>query len=122
MSTLILVIQILLVIAFLMGGGMKIIHSIEKLAGMMPWVKEYPVSTIRFIGTSEVLGAVGLIIPWWTNILPVLTPLAAGLLALIMVLAGAHHLRRKEYKEVAVNTVLFTLLIIVCWYRFQPLH
>ncbi len=122
MTTFILILQILLALAFLTGGAMKLVHKMDRLSHFMPWVNEYPVSTVRFIGTSEVLGAIGLILPWWTNIFPVLTPLAAGLLSLVMVLAGAHHLRRKEYREVGVNVVLFVLLITVCWFRFQPLH
>jgi hypothetical protein len=40
---------------------------------------------IRFIGVVEVLGALGLILPWLTGIRPVLTPLAAAGLVIIMI-------------------------------------
>ena len=39
---------------------------------------------LRFIGVAEVLGAVGLILPWLLRIRPGLTPLAAAGLVLIM--------------------------------------
>jgi hypothetical protein len=48
---------------------------------------------IRFIAWSELLGAGGLIVPWWSGILPVLTPLAALCLGIIMIPAGVIHYR-----------------------------
>jgi len=43
----------------------------------------------------EVLGAIGVILPRLTNILPVLTPLSAAGLAAIMVIAMDLHAKRK---------------------------
>ena len=43
-------------------------------------------------GAAEILGALGVILPRLTGILPVLTPLAAAGLALIMVVAISLHL------------------------------
>src|SRR5262245_38260210 len=40
---------------------------------------------VRFIGVAETLGAIGLILPWLLRIRPVLTPLAAGGLVIIMI-------------------------------------
>lgn len=48
------------------------------------------------IGLAEVLGAVGLIVPWATRIVPVLTPVAAVGLAVLMAGAAQTHRRRKE--------------------------
>ena len=39
----------------------------------------------RFIGVCEVLGAAGLILPWLLKIRPVLTPVAASGLVVIMI-------------------------------------
>jgi hypothetical protein len=36
-----------------------------------------------------------------------------------MVLAIAHHLPKKEYKEVGVNDILLILSILVAYYRFK---
>jgi uncharacterized membrane protein YphA (DoxX/SURF4 family) len=49
-----------------------------------------------FIGACEVLGASGLVLPALTRILPVLTPLSAVCLTIIMVGATRYHARRNE--------------------------
>src|SRR3954470_19623068 len=74
------IVQGLLAALFLFAGGMKLITPIEVLSAMSPFPGEF----IRFIGVCEVLGAVGLILPYALSILPGLTALAAGL-AVIMV-------------------------------------
>ena len=63
-------------------------------------------------------GAIGLIVPPLVHILPVLTPLAALGLAVVMVGAIVVHGRRKEYPNVAVNVVLLGLALFVAWGRF----
>jgi len=54
------------------------------------------------------VGGLGLILPAVTGIAPILTPLAATGLAIIMVLAAATHVRRKE-----PSAVVFTLVLVV---------
>ena len=66
---------------------------------------------VTFIGTSEVAGALGLVLPQGSGILPVLTPLAAVGLAVVMVLATRFHLRRQE--PVPVTIGLFILCAVV---------
>ncbi len=73
-------VQGLLAALFLFAGGMKLVLPIDALKGPIP----LPGSFMRFIGTAEVLGAIGLVLPWLTRIRPALTPLAAGGLVLIM--------------------------------------
>ena len=75
------IVQGLLAAVFLFAGGMKIITPVEVLAAMSPFPGEF----IRFIGMCEVLGAVGLILPYALRILPGLTALAAAGLLVIMV-------------------------------------
>ena len=72
----------------------------------------------RASGTSEsvVLGAVGLIAPWATGILPILTPIAGACLAIVMAGAVATHARRKE--PLAVATVLTALSLLLAVGRF----
>ena len=48
------------------------------------------------IGLAEVLGAVGLVLPMLLGIVPILTPIAAACLAVIMAGAVATHAKRKE--------------------------
>jgi len=73
---------------------------------------------VRFIGASELLGGIGLIIPMAFSILPILTPVAAIGLALVMVLAAFYHLPKKQYKETMFNAVLFILSVIIAFARF----
>ena len=75
------IVQGLLAALFLFAGGMKLITPIEVLSVMSPFPGEF----IRFIGICEVLGAVGLILPYALRILPGLTALAAASLVVIMV-------------------------------------
>jgi hypothetical protein len=75
------IVQGVLAALFLFAGGMKLITPVEVLAVMSPFPGEF----IRFIGVCEVLGAVGLILPYALRILPGLTALAAAGLVVIMV-------------------------------------
>lgn len=75
------IVQGLLAALFLFAGGMKLVLPAEALKGPI----DLPVGFLRFIGVAEVTGAIGLIVPWLTRIRPILTPLAACGLLVIMV-------------------------------------
>ena|SRR5690242_9025943 len=75
------VVQGLLAALFLFAGGAKLVLPAEAMKGPI----ELPVAFLRFIGAAELLGAIGLIIPWLTRIRPVLTLLAAAGLVIIMI-------------------------------------
>lgn len=68
----------------------------------------------------EGLAAIGLILPAATDIAPVLTPLAATGLAVMMVLAAITHARRKEPRSIAINAVILVVAVVVAWGRFGP--
>jgi uncharacterized membrane protein YphA (DoxX/SURF4 family) len=108
----------LLAVAYLMAGAMKATQPIDKLAAQMKWPADYPGLT-RFIGWSEVLGAIGLVLPLLTGILAWLTPLAALCLVLVQLLAIGFHLMRKEPQIVPVNVVLLALAAFVAWGRLS---
>ena len=74
-------IQGLLAALFLFAGGMKLVMPIAVLAQQ----SHLPGPFMKFIGTCEVLGAIGLIVPWLTKIREELTPLAAAGLVIIMI-------------------------------------
>lgn len=120
MSTVLWVFQAVLAAAFLMAGLMKMSQPKDKLAPKLPWVDDFSVGTVRFIGVAEFFGAVGLILPAATGILPILTPSAATALAVVMALAAYTHGRRREPSGIAFNAVLFVLLAVVAWGRFGP--
>ncbi len=119
MNIVLWILQVLLGIAFLMAGGMKLATPISELAVNMAWVNHFPELAVRFIGLSEVLGAVGLIVPAATKILPWLTPLAAASLATVMVLAMGTHLFLGEPEALPPSVVLFLLTSFVAVGRFK---
>lgn len=112
------IIQGILATMFLAAGIMKSVRPKEKLAASMPWVNDFSPAGIKLIGIAELLGAIGLIVPYLTGIAPVLTPIAAMALALVMALAAAYHLRKNEYKPIGFNLVLLVLLLIVAYRRY----
>jgi uncharacterized membrane protein len=84
----------------------------------MKWVGDVSHGLVTFIGVSELLGGIGLILPALSHILPWLTPLAAVGLAVVMVLASGFHATRREYSHIATNVVLFVLAAFVAYGRF----
>jgi uncharacterized membrane protein YphA (DoxX/SURF4 family) len=94
MNIVLWVLQALLALAFGMTGTMKLTQPKEKLAPQMPWVNDFSQSIIRGIGLLELLGAIGLILPALTGILPFLTPLDAVGLVCDTIGAMLIHLRR----------------------------
>lgn len=75
------VVQVLLAGLFLMAGVAKLTMPIEEMTRQIA----FPGWFLRFIGTAETLGAIGLILPWLLRIQPRLTPLAASGLVIIMI-------------------------------------
>src|SRR5947209_13962930 len=112
------VVQILLALAFGMAGIMKVTQPIDRLGGRMGWVKDLGPRGVRLIGSLEILGAIGLILPTVTGILPWLTPVAATGLALTMVGAMITHGRRGEYSSIGMNVALLILALFVVYGRF----
>ena len=79
------IIQGLLALIFLSAGGMKLLVSNDVLASLVPPNSvALPAWFLRFIGVTEILGAIGVILPRLLRILPGLTPLAAAGLVIIM--------------------------------------
>ena len=111
----------LLAVAFLAAGLMKLTQPKKKLADSgMGWTEDFSDGAVKGIGALEVLGAVGLILPAALGIVPVLVPIAATGLALLMLGAAVTHARRKESPNIVVNIVLLALAAFVAWGRFGP--
>ena len=120
MNVAVWIVAAVLAAVFAMTGLMKSTQPKDKLAEKLPWVDDVSTGTLRLIGVAELLGALGLILPAWTGIAPILTPIAAVGLAVIMVLAVVTHARRKEPSAVVVNLVLLVAAVFVVWGRFGP--
>ena len=121
MNVVLWILAAVLAVAFLGAGLMKVSRSKEQLAASgMGYVEDFSAGTIKLIGLVEILAAIGLILPGLTGVAPILVPLAATGLALLMVGAIITHVRRKEMPMVLVNVVLLVLAVIVAWGRFGP--
>jgi uncharacterized membrane protein YphA (DoxX/SURF4 family) len=121
MNVVLWVIAGLLAAAFLAAGAMKIAQPKEKLAASgMGWVDDFSPAAIKAIGALEVLAAVGLVVPPLLDVAPVLAPLAALGLVLMMIGAAITHGRRGETQMIVVNVVLGVLAAVVAWGRFGP--
>src|SRR5262249_60892765 len=83
MNLILWIAQGVLAAVFLFSGSMKFVMSIEAMTQQMPM----PGWFLHFIGVCEVLGALGMILPWLTRMRPGLTPLAAAGLVILMICA-----------------------------------
>jgi len=113
------IIQILVALAFLMAGGMKVSQPTDKLKNNMAWAAHMTPGIVRLIGTLEILGAIGLILPAVTHILPWLTPVAAIGLVLTMIGASIVHIRLKEFSRLGVPLILLLLALFIVYGRFM---
>lgn len=105
---------------FLTAGAVKLILPKVKLvtAPAQGWAEDFSAIAVKTIGILEVLAAVGLILPAVLGIAPVLVPLAAIGLAVLMVGAIITHLRRDEMRSIIGNVVYLALSVFVAWGRF----
>lgn len=103
---------------FLMAGGTKVAMSAETFAAM-PNTGAMPFALVKFIGVSEVAGAIGVLIPAITRIKPMLTPMASFGLFIIMVLASLLHGSRAEWSSLGTTFVLAGIATFVTWGRWK---
>ena len=111
----------LLAVIFLASGAMKLVRPKEKLvASGMPVLEDFSAGAVKAIGALEVLAAVGLILPAALGVAPVLVPLAAVGLVLLMIGAIITQALRHEARAIAVNLVVIALAGLVAWGRLGP--
>ncbi|MEU5264247.1 DoxX family protein [Amycolatopsis sp. NPDC021455] len=120
MNVVLWVVSGLLAAVYLAAGGMKLSTPRKKLLENpnMGWAGDFPDAAVKGIGAVEVLGALGLILPWALDIARVLTPLAATGLAVVQIGAIVVHVRRGETKALPMNVVLLVLAAFVAVGRF----
>lgn len=111
--------QVLLALFYGGVGAMKAFSPLDSLSQMLPYAAEMP-TFLRFIGFMEFLGAIGLILPALTRILPWLTPVAAAGLSFVQVSAIVFHATRGETGQtLPINLVLLALSLFVLWGRLK---
>jgi hypothetical protein len=108
------IVQSLLAALFLGSAYFKGLWSRERLVQSgQTGVQDVSYPLLRFIALAELLGAVGLVLPWALGIAPVLTPVAAIGLGIIMVLAARVHARLHERGNVAKAIALLAACLFV---------
>ncbi|WP_328996272.1 DoxX family protein [Kribbella sp. NBC_01245] len=122
MNVVLWIIAGLLALLFLTAGLMKSTQPKEKLLAnpSMGWTKDFSPAQLRAIGIIELLAAIGLILPALVDIAPILVPLAAAGLVIVMIGAIVVHLRRKETQPAGFNAVLLVLAAVLAIFRFGP--
>jgi hypothetical protein len=110
----------LLAAVFLLTGSSKVFVPREELAKSPGegWVLDFNAGFVKFLGVLEILGAAGLSLPRLLGIAPVLVPLAAVGLGLIMTGAVIVMFRRREYRHVLVDVTYLLLAVFVVAGRF----
>jgi uncharacterized membrane protein YphA (DoxX/SURF4 family) len=111
------IIQALLAALFLFAGGMKLAMPIEEMMKQMPL--PLPGWFVRLTGVVEVLGGIGLIVPWLLRIKPGLTPLAAAGLVIVMIGATVYTLASGEIASVPMPLVVGILAGFVAYGRWK---
>jgi hypothetical protein len=112
----------LLAALYLFAGMTKLLQPKERLAeSNMAWVEDFDGRQVKAIGAVEVLGAIGLVLPWALDIAPVLTPIAATGFVLLQAGAIRTHQRRGEMQMLPLNGALLLLAAVVAVLRFAQL-
>jgi uncharacterized membrane protein YphA (DoxX/SURF4 family) len=111
------IIQVLLAVPFAAVGNRKLRLSQTALAQLAPEMSTLPLPFIRFIGSAELLAAIGLILPAATRIAPALTPAAAAGLVMQMTSATLFHAAHKQYAQIGLTVLLLLLAAAVVYGR-----
>ena len=118
LSLVLWLVQLVLALLFAGVGFMKLFQRHARLVDNLRWPEDFPAGVVKLVGLLEVLGAAGLVLPQATGYLPVLTPLAASGLAVLMALAILVHVRRGERNRIALAAILLVLSLLVALGRF----
>jgi len=116
MNIVLWVLQVILAVAFFAHGCLFLwppASVVEQMNALLPrWFQ-------LFLGVAEILGAVGLILPGLTRILPWLVTWAAGGIMIVMVSATVLHLARGEMSSAAITLVLLAMATFVAYKRHR---
>jgi uncharacterized membrane protein YphA (DoxX/SURF4 family) len=111
------IVQVLLAGLFLFAGGMKLVIPIEEMMKQMPL--PLPGWFLLFTGVVELLGAIGLIVPWLLGIRPGLTPLAAAGLVIVMIGATIYTVAAGDIATALIPIAVGLLAAFVAYGRWR---
>ncbi|WP_405756804.1 DoxX family protein [Streptomyces sp. NBC_01420] len=104
----------LLALFYLYAGTLKVIRSPDRLRPMMAWVDRIPLPALRTLGSIEILGAIGLVLPPLTGVMPSLAVAAAIGFVLLQIGAIVVHLTGGD-RRIALNIALVTAAAVTIW-------
>lgn len=110
-------------VAFTVGGVIKMLVPRDRFASMSSaaaWARDFTPGTFKAIGVVETIGGLGMVLPAWLDIAPILVPIAASGMALYMSGAATTRLRRAEYAALIGDLVFLGLCVFVAYGRFAP--
>lgn len=113
LNVLLWVVQVLLAMLFMFSGVMKFVMPVAEMTKQIA----LPGWFLHFIGASEILGAIGLVLPGILRIRTGLTPLAAAALTIIMIGATAVNLKIGQSGAALTTAVVGLLLVFVAYNR-----
>lgn len=112
----------ILAVAFGAGAISQLVLSKERyraLGASQHWVDDFSAGHIKAIATIKLIGVFGLIVPPLVHVAPVLSPIAACGLALLMAGAATTRFRRNEWGLMAGDAAYMLAFIFVAWGRFD---
>lgn len=122
MNIVLWIFQVILAAFFVMPGVGKISGSREKHIADKHIKPDGNLLPIRILGVLELLGCLGIILPWLTGIAPILTPITAIGYCLIMIAGIINHTIKKEYIILPMLITVGIIALIVAYYRFTALN
>jgi uncharacterized membrane protein YphA (DoxX/SURF4 family) len=111
------IVQALLAALFLFAGGIKLVTPMEEMMKQMPL--PLPDWFVLFTGVVEVLGALGLVLPWLLRIKPALTPLAAAGLVIVMIGAAVYTWAAGDVASALIPLLVGILCAFVAYGRWR---
>ncbi|SED72087.1 DoxX family protein [Ruania alba] len=121
MDTALWIVAGVLALAYLLGGTSQLAMTKEKYRSFgrgNHWVDDFGTGHITAIGITKIVGAMGLVLPAAVDVAPVLVPIAATGLMLVMAGAATTRFRRSEWGFLAGDLVYLGLFAFVAWGRF----
>ena len=118
MNIVLWILQLLLAAAFFAHGLLFLMPPPELVAQMNASLPRW---FQLFLGTAEVLAAVGLTLPGLTRIQPWLVTWAAVGIMFVMVSATIWHLARREWSSAAITLLLLAMATFVAYMRHRVL-
>jgi|SRR5690554_609962 len=108
--------------AFTIGGLSQILLTKERyraFGASQHWVDDFSTGHVKAIGTIKLVGVAGLIFPPLVGIAPMLSPIAASGLALLMSGAATTRFRRSEWGYMVGDVVFLLIFVFIAWGRFS---